>query len=345
MPTTKIDYLIVGQGLAGSILAHILITQGCQVMVIDNQHEGASSKVAAGIINPITGPRLTSSVDFQSYSLTTQSYYAKLEYHIKKNIVNNIEQIRQIQNLSQHEFLIKRLNDPNYKQLIAPLNNKASSFFKENDFPEVSIKSTAVINTPDLLSASKRWLSSLNSYRASVFNYSELTSNIDGVHYQGIHASQVIFCEGFQAIQNPWLKHLPFKLAKGEILTVSNKENTPMMSWDKWFVPQGQTAKLGSNFAWDDLNLTPNEDIKNTLLASLHGNTKLSTDVIAHEVGIRPSTRQREPFVGQLSNLNNAYCFNGFGSKGCLLIPHYADLLSKHLLQQSPLPSKVTQWL
>jgi len=118
-----------------------------------------------------------------------------------------------------------------------------------------------------------------------------------------------------------------------------------MMSWDKWLVPLGSTAKLGSSFAWDDLDLSPNEKIKKTLLDSLRNNTQVSADVISHEVGIRPSTRQREPFVGKLSNLDNAYCFNGFGSKGCLLIPHYVDLLSKHLLQQSPLPSKVTQWL
>ena len=346
MPTTKFDYLIIGQGLAGSILAHTLITQGCRVMVIDNYHKGASSQVAAGIINPITGPRLTNNDDFKNYYLSAKSYYAKLEYHIKKVVFHNIEQIRQIQNSSQHEFLTKRLNDANYKMLISTLNDKSSSLFKENDLPLVSIKDTAIINTNDLLSANKCWLASLDSYLESEFNYSQLSASLDGIHYQNIHAQQVIFCEGYQAIHNPWLKHLPFKLAKGEILTLSNKNNnTPMMSWDKWLVPLGATAKLGSNFAWDDIDLTPSKDVEQALLESLHSNTEISADVIAHEVGIRPSTRQREPFIGKLSNLDNAYCFNGFGSKGCLLIPHYASLLSKHLLQQSPLPARVSKWL
>jgi len=107
MPTTTFDYLIIGQGLAGSILAHTLITQGCRVMVIDQHHKGASSKVAAGIINPITGPRLTNGSDFKDHFLTAKAYYAKLEYHIKRNVFHDIEQIRQIQNGSQREFLTR----------------------------------------------------------------------------------------------------------------------------------------------------------------------------------------------------------------------------------------------
>jgi len=346
MPTTTFDYLIIGQGLAGSILAHTLITLGCRVLVIDKRHEGASSKAAAGIINPITGPRLSNSNDFNDYFITAKSYYAKLEYHIKKRVFHNIEQIRQIQNASQHDFLKKRLDDPHYQSLISLIDNETSSAFKKSNFPTISIKGTAVIDTNNLLHASKCWLTSLNAYQESTFNYAQLISDRNGLHYQGIHARHIIFCEGYQAIDNPWLTDLPFKLAKGEILTVTNDINkTPMMSWDKWLVPQGAIAKLGSNFAWDDLDLTPSEEIKTTLINSLQKNTDLCANVISHEVGIRPSTRQREPFIGKLSNLDNAYCFNGFGSKGCLLIPHYADLLSKHLLQQSPLPTRLSKWL
>ena len=345
MPTISFDYLIIGQGLAGSILAHTLITQGYRVMVIDNQHDSASSKVAAGIINPITGPRLTNNESFEQYFATAKSYYAKLEYHIKKNVFHKVEQIRQIQDISQYDFLKKRLNDNRYKQWLSLGNDQQALRFKENGFPTISIHGTAIISTDELLKASKRWLSSLDSYRESKFHYSELISNDGGVDYQGIHARQIIFCEGFQAIHNPWLKHLPFKLAKGEILTMANENNMPMMSWDKWLVPLGETVKLGSNFAWDDVNLTPSESIKQALLDSLHNHTQFSADIISHQTGIRPSTRQREPFVGKLSNLDNAYCFNGFGSKGCLLVPHYADLLSQHLLQQTSLPTKVTKWL
>ena len=347
MPTTEFDYLIIGQGLAGTILAHTLITRGQRVMVIDNAHSGSSSKVAAGIINPITGPRLKQSDDFKHYVEQAKSYYAKLEYHIKKQVFTEIKQVRQIQNDEQLSFLEKRLADPQYSHVIQTLDNK-TPLFKKTAYPQITINGTAIVNTRDLLSASKTWLASLQSYQQSEFNYQDLTFHNNGVEYKNIHAKEIIFCEGYQATNNPWLKELPFKLAKGEIITLENEpSNNTMLSWDKWLVPLGKSAKLGSNFAWDDLSLTPSNATKDMLLTSAEANidTNITAKVLRHEVGIRPSTRQREPFVGALSTQNNAYCFNGFGSKGCLLIPHYATLLADHLQHQTTLPSKVTQWL
>ena len=345
MPTTEFDYLIIGQGLAGTILAHTLITRGQRVMVIDNAHTGSSSKVAAGIINPITGPRLKKSDDFNQYFEHAKTYYTKLEYHIKKQVFTQVKQVRQIQNDEQHSFLEKRLADPQYFKAIQTLDNK-TPLFKKTAYPQIAINGTAIVNTRDLLSASKTWLASLQSYQANEFDYQDLVIHKDSVEYKNIHAKEVIFCEGYQAINNPWLKKLPFKLAKGEIITLENEpSNNTMLSWDKWFVPLGETAKLGSNFAWDDLSLTPSNTTKDMLLASVEANINIAPKAMRHEVGIRPSTRQREPFVGALSNLNNAYCFNGFGSKGCLLIPYYAKLLADYLQHQTPLPNKVTQWL
>ena len=45
----KIDYLIVGQGIAGTILSYKLIKKGYLVKVIDDGHRTASSTKAAGI--------------------------------------------------------------------------------------------------------------------------------------------------------------------------------------------------------------------------------------------------------------------------------------------------------
>jgi len=346
MPTTEFDYLIVGQGLAGTILAHSLITSGCRVMVIDNLNDGSSSKVAAGIINPITGPRLKQDNDFKDFYSHAKSYYAKLEYHIKKTVLTEINQVRQIQTEEQLTYLEKRLTEPDYHKSLEYCDDNTASHFRSNELPIVTINGTAIVNTKELLKASREWLTSLHCYRASKFNYQELKVSANSVCYQNICAEKIIFCEGYQSVNNPWLKHLPFKLAKGEIITLKNSlSNNTMLSWNKWFVPLGETAKLGSNFVWNDLNLKPNEQTKEMLLTSLKENTNLTSDVVMHEVGIRPSTLQREPFVGALSTLEHAYCFNGFGSKGCLLIPFYANLLVKHLRQQSPLPEKVSKWL
>ena len=49
-PTIIKDYTIVGQGLAGSILAYFFLKAGQKVQIFDNPDIPSSSKVAAGII-------------------------------------------------------------------------------------------------------------------------------------------------------------------------------------------------------------------------------------------------------------------------------------------------------
>ena len=55
------DFLIVGQGLAGTLLAWEFERAGFSFAIADAGHGRAASGVAAGIINPITGRRLVKS--------------------------------------------------------------------------------------------------------------------------------------------------------------------------------------------------------------------------------------------------------------------------------------------
>ncbi len=55
------DYFIVGQGLCGTLLARQLINAGKRVLVIDDGKPDASSRVAGGLINPVTGKRMVRS--------------------------------------------------------------------------------------------------------------------------------------------------------------------------------------------------------------------------------------------------------------------------------------------
>ena len=55
------DFLIVGQGIAGSVMAITLIEKGYTVCVIDKPDLSLSSKIAAGIWNPVVFKRLVKS--------------------------------------------------------------------------------------------------------------------------------------------------------------------------------------------------------------------------------------------------------------------------------------------
>lgn len=62
MPLTpEIDFIVVGQGIAGSCLAYELLERGARTIVYDDGWKSAACTVAAGVINPITGKRLVKS--------------------------------------------------------------------------------------------------------------------------------------------------------------------------------------------------------------------------------------------------------------------------------------------
>ena len=74
----RFDYLVVGQGLAGSVLTGALWLQGRTVAVVDEDHRQAASLAAAGIINPITGKRLNRPERLDEYLASDFDFYPRL---------------------------------------------------------------------------------------------------------------------------------------------------------------------------------------------------------------------------------------------------------------------------
>lgn len=313
-------------------------------MVIDNHHHASSSRVAAGIINPITGKKLIVSENFDAFYSSAVELYTGMGKEINAEVFQTIPQKRLIIDQAQFNLVQERLKQKEYQAYIA--EDKTENI--ETKFTPVKILQSAIVNTNLLLDNTKTWLQKGSSFMGTKIDYESISNTKKYFNVGDIAARNIIFCEGYQAINNPWLKDLPFKLAKGEILTIAHQQKNldGMLNWGKWLVPRNdRQAKLGSNFVWDDLSLEPTPSTQASLLESMHQHTTINGEVVKSEVGIRPSTLRREPFVGALSNFENAFCFNGFGSKGCLQIPYYADLLCDYLLEGKPLPSKVTKWL
>ena len=93
MSAIKKDVLIIGQGLAGTLLTRLLLKAGKTVQIIDAGHHGSSTKVAAGIVNPITGRRFVKSWLFSDLYPVAEKMYREIEqetglelFHRKKII-------------------------------------------------------------------------------------------------------------------------------------------------------------------------------------------------------------------------------------------------------------------
>ena len=63
----KVDVIVVGQGIAGTLLAHDLIDARQSVAIIDVNLKASATRVAAGLINPLGMKRCILSYNAHQY--------------------------------------------------------------------------------------------------------------------------------------------------------------------------------------------------------------------------------------------------------------------------------------
>src|ERR1700752_4815265 len=83
-----VDFIIVGHGLAGSILAIQLIKSGYSICIVDEPTLSLSSKVAAGIWNPVVFKRLTKSWLADELVPELIEFYKQFELETQTNLIS-----------------------------------------------------------------------------------------------------------------------------------------------------------------------------------------------------------------------------------------------------------------
>jgi glycine/D-amino acid oxidase-like deaminating enzyme len=122
-----------------------------------------------------------------------------------------------------------------------------------------------------------------------------------------------------------------------------------MINRGKWLLPiNKETFKLGATYERSELNETPTEDAEQELLDAMGDIflTRPAVRVTDHMAGVRPGTKDKQPFVGLHPEHPQLGIFNGFGSKGSLLIPWHAEQFTCHLINGTPLPEQadIRRW-
>ena len=339
----QVDYLIIGQGLAGSLLSWELIKQGCSIQLIDNQQENAS-QIAAGLINPVTGMRLVKSNDVDTLLPYAKQFYQQLSTFFQQDFYIEKGMQRIVRNNKELIKFQQRIQDNDYLEYLQADIKTAPNLIKA-PLGIIQQKQTGYLLTQKLLSCLQNFLQEKQSYQAAQFDYQDLQFS-QNVRWQDISARKIIFCEGYQAVYNPWFKYLPFQLAKGEILTLTSEQAIPsdMLNYGRWFIPlSAHQFRTGATFDNIVLNSKTTLSGKNTLLDALTQIVPTLHNAILNkqQANIRPTTLDKAPFIGQHPAHPNLMIFNGFGAKGSLQIPYYSQHFVRHLLNQVPLDPKV----
>ncbi len=340
----EVDFLIVGQGLAGTTLAFELLGKNKTVMVLADHSQPSASKIAAGLYNPITGNRLVKTWKADALFELVEPYYQEKEVLLNAKFVHPIGIYRPFTTLDEQNDWMAKSAEPQYAGFIDKVGgNPHSSHLFHDPFGGVYLKKAGFVDTGIFLEASKKYLIAKGCFVEEVFLEENLLVEKTGITYKGIQARELILAQGIGATDGDLFSWLPLHALKGEILEVATVlEDKTVFNRGCFMLPTGSGKwKVGSTYNWRQPNYQPTEEAKIEILEKLNHLYKGTVDVTNHLVGIRPSTKDRRPFLGRHPAHENVHVFNGLGTKGVSLSPFFAREMVDHLIDRKPISREV----
>ena len=339
------DYIIVGQGIAGTILHFNLLKKGKNVLCIDNNSEKSSSLVAAGMFNPIVFKRLTKSWNADLFSPALDSLFKEMEEFLNLKLKTEVDIVRIFSSIENQNDWEVKVDDPIYnKFLSSEETNELIDNNIESKFGYGIVKKAGWVNTVNLVKKYRNFLTSKNLIWNEKFDYSSLISTENNISYKEVSASKIIFCEGTQAMKNPYFSYLPFKPTKGEVLTikVNNLDFSKIVNKGFFILPLGENLyRVGATYNWKDATYLTTKDGTEELINKIKTVLNHDFEIIDHQAGIRPTVKDRKPLIGIHPKHKNIAIFNGLGTKGILIAPYYANQFCEVLENSSILDKEV----
>lgn len=332
----RVDFLIVGQGLAGSLLAQALRSRGQTVAVVDDGGKSSSSKVAAGLMTPLTGRRFTLTPAYPELFAFAERRLTEL------GVFRPLSVYRMFADEEQKAKGLKRAAMPAYAPFIAQVTATQGELDPGlTDTLGGVLMHGAWVDLRKLQADERERLQEAGCYFATHFDPAELAVESNGIRWQTVQARGVIYCDGYKSAQRGPFTYLPWQPAKGEALSLrSDAPQKPfILNREGWALPLGEGRwRTGTNWAWEGLDESPTELQKEKLLRRFRSyfGQAVDVEVTAHEAGVRPCTADNLPFLGTHPEQPRFHLFNGMGPRGTVWAPQLAEEMADFLVHGKP---------
>lgn len=312
------DVLILGQGLAGTLLAWELERAGISFALVDPGHATAATSAAAGIINPITGRRLVKSWRIDALLPAARAVYREMEAELGLPLWREVRVWRMFADARERATWCEK----QARGDLAPYGGGATTegFWIE---PAARVDLGAL-----LVAARARW-SAAGRLREETF------SSADMEREESRHAC-VIDCTGRRAALGAEFAFVPWEFSKGEILelAVDGLEPDVVLNRRSWIVSADQgRAWVGATHEPGERDATPTPAARLRLEAdarALLGPARPFT-VVGQRAGVRVTLPDKHPVAGPHPLRPRLGLINGLGAKGALWAPLLARQWVDHL--------------
>ncbi len=330
--------LIVGQGLAGTLLSWCLIKNGVDVIVADDHAPNAASRVAGGLINPVTGKRLVKTWMIDELLPEAMDTYRQLEKELGIGIVTEAT-ILDFHRTHEEAAIFKEKQ----AELSGWIQDCADEPWQQYFYIQRGIgkiQPSAFVDGAALTTAWRQQLAATNNLWQGTVGYEQVAVNNDGLYVNGEWFSHIIFCEGQRAGENPWFRNLPWSVDKGEALIahIPNLPRTHIYKNGIAIVPwRNDLFWVGASHNWKATDAQPTEVFHQQTITQLNEWLKIPYTITNHIVAMRPANFDRKPFSGFHPVQPQIGILNGFGGKGFSLAPWFARNLADHICHHMPI--------
>ncbi|MDI9320564.1 MAG: FAD-dependent oxidoreductase [Phycisphaerales bacterium] len=328
---TQTDLLIIGQGMAGTLLSYELMRKGISVFVMDKKNENNTSLVASAVIHPLVGKNWTVAKDAEHIIPIALETYKSIGEFLDADLVR------------QKSILIfykDKLAATNFKQQKAnghPYLEVACAYQEAHWNAPLGVGEVSPVYTVDAQNLLDKWrayLQTRNAYVEDVFQFEDLKIVNDKVQYKDIVADKIVFCEGAIGRYNPYFSALSFTHNRGDALLLSVPQLSSEHIYHKDFrlVPhRNNLFWCGSNYIWEYDSLAPNIEWRTHIEKELRTWLKLPFEIVNHWVAERPTTAGQQSYLLQNQEHKNVYFFNGLGTRGFSAGPSLAKEMSSFI--------------
>ena len=335
----NIDYLIVGQGICGTFLSHELMKAGKSVLVIDEDRPFSSSKVASGVINPITGRRMVRTWEIEKLMPYAVEAYTALGEELNVSLIRQ-SNILDFHSTPQMVLAFAERQPIEQEYLSIPEDADKWKHYFNYDFSIGQINPCWLIDLNTLLTKWREQLKEKNALLEQVFHLEDCIVSQDHITYQNITAQKIIFCDGVSGFDNPYFHLLPYARNKGQalIVCITGLPQTHIFKQGYVMVPWKEDLFwVGSTYEWDFTDPYPSAGFLNKAEAHLKYWLKLPFETVDHLASERPANMERRPFVGLHPVTASVGLFNGMGTKGCSLAPYFSREFANYLVHGTPI--------
>jgi len=346
------EYILLGQGLAGTCLGLSLRQRGIRFRVIDAPVLGRASAVSAGMFSPVTGKRLALTWRWDELFPVAETFYRGLEAQLGASFFHRDQPVI-------------RIFDTEEERVAWEIRSKQAAFHAVSEFGvprlpkgvdagcgSVQWKQSGWMDLPRFLAAARELFREEGCLEERVVDLEGLKTVADiEAGFELGESSKLIFCLGALGASLPCFSFFPWRLAQGDVLVARGRKGPELnVILSRGGISMRQLDgeadlyRIGASYKTvaPGVACRPEPELAPELLARAQRLAHFEAiEASSQEAGLRPNSTHFRPVLGMHPEHSSIGLFNSLGSKGVMYAPFFARQFVEHIAEGRELDREV----